>query len=293
MLKDLPNSTMIDKNIRVAILSFKTEDFQLMNILGNRIMSDSLFLDTKYLSLVGFFIKQIALNYLNLKPRITESDYLDAKLIGEKYLDSLFNISKEVDKAKLWSSYHEFNIQIKQYSASELDKEIKNIYGEDPLVTTNVRRWLIEFLTSSKDILLDARNNFLKGIISELQRVGLSYGYEVMDTVIFSCLIALDRYYDYFRLRYSAPDDKIDEEAIRKIVFPHLDSIKRISSSDVLQYDDITNLLWELIKGWREFFIYYSELSLRTPERPIELSKESRTKLSEVLGKALQKELKT
>jgi len=283
---------MIGKNIKVAVLSFKTEDFQLMNILGNRIMSDSLFLNAKDLSLVGFFIKQIALNYLNLKPRLTDPDYLDAKLVGEKYLDSLSNISENIDKAALWSSYHEFNVQVKQYSASELDKEIKEIYGEDPLVTTNVRHWLVEFLVKSKEVLLDARNNFIKGLIGELQRVGLSYGYEVIDTVVFSCLIALDRYYDYFRLQHSQVSNELDEEAVRKVIFPYVDSIQQISSSKDLRYDDITDLLWGLIKGWRESFIYYSELSPRTPERQIELNKESRTKLSEVLGKALQKELK-
>jgi hypothetical protein len=88
MNQDL-NTEMYEKNINVAILAFKTEDFQLMNIIGNRIMSDSLFGDAEEFALLGFFVKQTALNYLNLKPRISDSDFLDAKLVGEKYLDTL------------------------------------------------------------------------------------------------------------------------------------------------------------------------------------------------------------
>ena len=81
MNQDL-NVEMYTKNIKVATLSFKTEDFQLMNIIGNRIMSDSLFGSIEGFALFGFFVKQMALNYLNLKPRISESDFLDAKLVS-------------------------------------------------------------------------------------------------------------------------------------------------------------------------------------------------------------------
>lgn len=287
------NVDMYTKNIKVAALSFKTEDFQLMNIIGNRIMSDSLFGSSEDFALFGFFVKQMALDYLNLKPRISESDFLDAKLVGEKYLETLLSSSEDMDIAKSWADYHEFNIKIGQYSASDIDKNIKEIYGDNPSITENVRHWLIDFLVNHRDMLYDRNNNFFKGLINELQRVGLAYDYTVMDTIIFSCLVALDRYYEYFVIEHTAENGILDKEKVKTTLFPHIDKIKDFSSSSEVDYKEVTHLLWQLIKCWRESFIYYSELPYRPAPKPIELSKEAKKKLSEAVSKALQKEIQT
>ncbi len=284
---------MLTKNIEVATLSFRTDDFQTMNIIGNRIMSDSVFGETMDFSLFGFFIKQTALNYLNLRPVLSDPDFLDAKLVGEKYLDTLSSTSRVIDKVQLWADFHESNIQIIQYSASDADKKIKEIYGDNPQITENVRHWLIELLSNEREILVNAKNNFIKGITNELQRVGLSYGYQVGETIIFSCLTALDRYYEYLMFSHTTENGEIDTETVNTIVFPYIDKIKQISSSSKMNYDDVTIFLSQLIKAWRECFIYYSELPRKVIEKPIELTKESKKKLSEVVSKALQKEIKT
>jgi hypothetical protein len=291
MKKDL-NLEMLAKNIEVAKLSFQRDDFQLMNILGNRIMSDSLFGGNKDFSLFGFFIKQVALNYLNLKPRLDDSDFVGAKLVGEKYLDTLSSASNDIDKAQLWADYHDFNIQIVQYSASDVDEKIKEIYGDAPQITEHVRHWLIDFLSNKREILFNAKNNFIKGIINEFQRIGLSYGYQIRDTIIFSCLIALDRYWEYFVFQQTAVSGEVDQETVRTTVFPYIDKIRQLSSSSNINYDNVTNLLSQLIEAWRESFIYYYELPRKTVEKPVELTEESKKKLSAVVSKALQKEIK-
>jgi hypothetical protein len=291
MNKDL-NVEMYTKNMKVAALSFKMEDFQLMNIISNRIMSDSLFGSSDNFAVFGFFVKQMALNYLNLKPRISESDFLDAKLVGEQYLDTLLSSSEDTDTVKSWADYHEFNIKIRQYSASDIDKSIKEIYGDNPKITENVRYWLIDFLVKDRDMLYDGKNNFLKGLINEFQRVGLTYDYEVRDTVIFSCLVALDRYYEYFVFQHTAGNGVLDTEKVKTTFFPYIDKVKQFSSSSELDYKEATHLLWQLIKSWRESFIYYTELPYKTVQKPIELSKEAKKKLSEAVSKALQKEVK-
>lgn len=286
------NVEMYAKDIQVANIYFKAEDFQLMNVLGNRIMSNSIFGSVKDFALFGFFVKQMALNYMNLKPSISESDFLDAKLVGEKYLDTLLSVNKDINISKSWADYHEFNIQIMQYSASDIDKKIKEIYEQNPNITENVRHWLIDFLIKDREILCDSKNNFIKGIINDFQRVGLSYGYQVKDTIIFSCLIALDRYYEYFVFQNTAQNGAVDKEIVKTTLFPYIDKIKQLSSSIEINYEEVTVLLWQLTKAWREYFIYYSELPYKTTQRPIELSKESKKKLSEAVSKALQREVK-
>ena len=294
MNKDL-NVEMYTKNMKVAALSFKMEDFQLMNVIGNRIMSDCLFGDNETFALFGFFVKQMALNYLNLKPRIAQSDFLGAKLIGEDYLGILLSTSlnMNVDMSKPWLDYHEFNIKIEQYSASDIDKSIKGIYGDNPNITENVRYWLVDFLVKDREMLYDSKNNFLKGLLDEFQRVGLTYNYTIIDTIIFSCLIALDRYYEYFVFQHTSGNGVVDAEKVKTTFFPYIDKVKQFSSSREVDYREVTHLLWQLIKSWRESFIYYRELPYKTVQKPIELSKEDKKKLSEAISKALQKEVKT
>lgn len=292
MKQDL-NVEMYTKNMKIAALSFKMEDFQLMNIIGNRIMSDSLFGSSENFALLGFFVKQMALNYLSLKPRISESDFLDAKLVGEEYLDTLLSSSEDIDIVKSWADYHEFNIKIQQYSASDIDKSIKQIYGDNPNITENVRYWLIDFLVNDREMLYNSRNNFFKGLISEFQRVGLAYDYRVIDTIIFSCIVALDRYYEYFVFQHTAESGVLDTEKVKTTFFPYIDKVRQFSSSSELDYRGATHLLWQLIKSWRESFIYYTELPYKTVQKPIELSREAKKKLSEAVSKALQREVKT
>lgn len=287
------NAEMYVKNIEVASLYFKTEDFQLMNVLGNRIMSDSMFGNIRDFALFGFFVKQMALSYLNLKPRINDSDFLDAKLVGEKYLENLLAASENYDIVKSWSDYHNWNIKIIKYSTSDIENNVKDIYGDNPKITENVRHWLVDFFVTDREILYDSKNNFIKGIISEFQRVGLAYGYQVIDTIIFSCLVALDRYYEYFVFQHTTENGLIDKETVKTTIFPYIDKIKQFSSSSEVDYEEVTHLLWQLIKSWRESFIHYIELRRETTPKPIELSKEAKKKLSETVSKALQKEVKT
>ena len=263
-----------------------------MNIIGNRIMSDALFLEAKKPAVVGFFIKQVALTYLNLKPRLSTSDFLDATLVGEQYFTTLSSDLYNSDWAKLWSDYHEFNIKVMQHPGSSLDMQMKDIYGQDYEFTERVRKWLIAFLIGQKVLIFDRRSNLLKGIITELQRVGSAYNYQIRDTIVYSTLMSLDRYYDYFGSKYAAPGDLVDQEAVTKVIFPYIDAIEHISITEPLPYDEVAEVMWGLIRGWREFFICYLEQPHKTSEKTLELNKESKTKLSEILVKALQKELK-
>jgi hypothetical protein len=274
---------IIEKDLKVAALSFKADDFDLMNIIGNRTMSDAVFFKKVNLAVAGFFVKQVALSFANLKPRLSDSELLEAKLSGDKYTAFLSECNEETDQVQAWANYHQFNLDMRKYPTTGINKQIAEVYGEDYEATSNVRKWLIDFLDANKMRLCDNRNNFIKGIMNELQRVGIAFGYEVKDTIIFSCLLALDRFYDYFRLQYETQIAANNEEAVKTQLFPFLERIRTLSSETSINYEEVNSLLYDMIKKWREYFIYYMELSPRIPPKQVELSKETKTKLSECL----------
>jgi hypothetical protein len=108
-----------------------------------------------------------------------------------------------------------------------------------------------------------------------------------------SMLKALDRYYDYFRVAYRT-DGTIDEEKVKSVIFPYIDQIVSIVSSGKIDVNEIMEVLWKLVSGWRKFFIEYMELLPRgvAVEKAIELPEEAKRKLTESVTKALEGEVK-
>jgi hypothetical protein len=281
--------TMILQDIKAAIRAFELEDFELMNIFGNRIMSNALFGDDGKLALPGFFLKHVAIIYMRLKTYLPSSKFSDAKKVGEEYLATLLDFSKESIEERLWENFHKFNNSIRKYVIGDIEAEV---YEENPKITHNAFKWLIKYLNDKKDVLLRPNNLFLKGILNEMDRLSKVYGCELMDTYAISLLTALDRYFDYFPIAYGTLTGEVDKDKVRSMVFPYIEKIVELFSSENVKPEAVDSILWELIRGWREFFIHYMELPHRAPEKPIELPEEYRKKLAEQIAKALEKEVK-
>jgi len=279
------------EDIRAAIRAFELDDFELMNIFGNRIMSDALFSDSAKLALPGFFLKHVAIVYLRLKARLSGSKFSEAKRVGREYINTLSNLSEEsIKEEKLWQDFHNFINGIRKHTIMDIEREV---YEENPKLTHSIFRWLIKYLNDKKEVLLQPNNVFFKGILNEMDRLSKVYGCELADTYAFSLLVALDRYFDYFQIAYRTPTGDVNTEKVKEKVFPYIEKIAEIfSSEENIEPGSITNILWELIKGWREFYIHYMELPRRVIEKPIELPEEYRKKLAEAIGKALEKEVK-
>uniref|UniRef100_A0A7C4TV32 Uncharacterized protein n=1 Tax=Caldisericum exile TaxID=693075 RepID=A0A7C4TV32_9BACT len=281
-------SMMISQDIKAATRAFEIEDFEFMNILGNRIMSNALFGDDSKLALPGFFLKHVAIVYMWLKAYLPSSKFSEAKKVGKEYLVTLSDFSNERED-KLWENFHKFNNGIRKYTITDIEAEA---YTENPKITHDIFKWLIKYLNDKKDVLLCPNNLFIKGILNEMERVSKVHGCELTDTYAISLLTALDRYFDYFQIAYGTLTGEVDKDKVRSMVFPYIGKITELFSSENVKPEDINSILWELIKGWREFFIQYMELPRRASEKLIELPEEYRKKLAEHIAKALEKEVK-
>jgi hypothetical protein len=280
---------VILQDIKAAIKAFELDDFEWMNIFGNRIMSDALFGDDGKLALPGFFLKHVAITYMRLKASLSSSKFSEAKEVGKKYLATLSRFSMESAEDELWENFHKFNNDIRKYIITDIEREV---YKEDPRIVHNIFKWLIKYLDDKKDVLFHPNNLFLKGILNEMDRLSKVYGCDLKDTYAISLLIALDRYFDYFQIAYRTLTGEVDKDKVRSMVFPYIRKIVELFSSENVEAQAVDNILWELIRGWREFFIHYMEWPRRAPERTIELPEEYRKKLAEYIAKALEKELK-
>jgi hypothetical protein len=283
-------SKMITQDITGAIKAFQADDFDLLNIFGNRIMSDALFGDDSKSALPGFFVKHVALIFLGMKPRLAPAKFSAAKRIGKGYLDTLSTFAENTEDAALWQDFHKFNSDVREYLVIGIDNEV---YEEDPEITRAVPMWLIRYLSDEKEVLLTPYNLFLKGVLNEAERISRVFGCQLADTYAISLLVALDRYYDYVWVRCRTPVGDLNTEKAREMVFPYVEEITQLVCSEAeIKPHEVTIVLWKMIKGWRQSFIHYMELLARTPEKVIELPEESKKKLAQVVGKALEREAK-
>ncbi len=282
-------STILKENLQLANLSLASDDFQSLNIYGNRIMSDSVFMQNRESAIIGFFIKHVALNFLYLQTSISKQDLLDVKLVAKNFMDSIPHEVEDINVEHLFLEFHEFNQQVKRHFVSDTEKDV---YDVNPEITDIVRLSLVNLLVSNKELLCNPNNNIINGLIGELERFCKAYDYQSKDTLTFCILVALDRYYGYFRYHHSTTDGKVDKEKTNTIISPYIENIRKLVTNADINYDDFTELMWELIKGWREFFIFYGETPNIKPQQPITLPEESRQKLSKAFSKALEKEIK-
>ncbi|MBS7631644.1 hypothetical protein KEJ47_08800 [Candidatus Bathyarchaeota archaeon] len=283
----------IRQDIEAALRAFEREDFENLNIFANRIMADVVFSTEGKLALPGFFLKNIAFVYGNLKTRAPATSFSTAKSIGSRYLDSLGKLvaKSDFDENRLWQEYHEFSDKIRKFQMNEFEE---TSYKDNLDFTHHAIKWLIRYLDEKRDILFDPNNVFLKGLLNEMDRIFRVHGGELIDTYAISLVTALDGYYDYFRLAYKTPDAGINQNKVKEIIFPFVDKIVNILSSEEINVSEVDGVLWELIRGWREFFIHYMELRPRpgfVVERGIELPEEAKKRLTETITRALEKEV--
>ena len=291
-MDDNLHQEMIRDDFKFATAAFDTGDFQLMNIAGNRLMSDAILGPNVRAAIIGFFIKDLAINYMNLKSQLSDSDFAKAKSFGQRYLVSAAVNLTSIDwQSLVWTDFHVCDSQLTKYQPSAVEA---GVYRENLSVTAYASHYFVDYLIENKDLLCDSHNNLLDAILSELQRISRVFGAAVSDTATFALLVALQRYYEYLRSICTVRDGQLDSEKLAPQINPFIDRLAAITRAPELSYQGVNTLLWDLIRRWREFFWSYAESRRKTPslDKVIELPEESKKKLSEVVGKALQKELK-
>lgn len=286
---------VVRSDIEASVKAFKENDFENMNIFANRSMANAILGEDKKLILPGFFMKELAAVFGTLEARRGREQpaFSTAKTMGVDYVNLLSKLlsKKDFEESELWHNFHELNVKLRKFVMITFEEQT---YQEDTRFTRHAFEWLINYLEKKKQTLLNPRNLLLKGILNEMDRIFRAHGGMLLDTCALSLIRALDRYYDYCRIAYGKTDGTLDEDRITSIIFPYIERIRNLFSSPTeTQASIVSETLWGLVKGWREFFIEYMELPRPKIEieRGVELPEEAKRKIAESVTKTLEKEI--
>jgi hypothetical protein len=284
---------VIKSDFNMASVAFNSGNYELMNIFANRLMSNALFGDNKLYSMYGVFIKEVAIDFLFLEKSVVE------KIVphGKKFFNEILPLldSTKIDVTKIWDIYYEYIKETRKFFI--LDVEKKN-YLEDPEITRGMINYIFNEMLKTNENLLDENSVILKGFLNELVRLINVYGISQRDVIIFILIRVFDRYFDYAIFSSTSQSKGIDKELLDKKISPFMDRIRELYNiSDKKEYSALTpiasELICDIIIEWRKYFIKYLEIGriAQKESRKIELSEDSKKKISETIATALQKDI--
>jgi len=186
-------------------------------------------------------------------------------------------------------TYNHFCNRIRKHQQNEYEKES---YEENVEFTHFAFRWLLEKLSEDRDVFFHDKNQFMRGILNEMDRIFRVHGGELVDLYALSLVKALQLYSDY--MEYFSKDER--DEIIKKSLFPYIDDIVKTLLEGPVDQKEVTLLLKHIIIDWRLCFIHFMErprlVSIREEEERVPITEETKKKISETVAKALEEEVK-
>ena len=311
-MKDFLKRVLIS-HINATREAYEKHDFELMNIFSNRIMSDAFISENISVGMAGFFLKNASLYFTKAFGNPAMGDLLKQEMDGKvldttkRLFDSFLYMPVENNSVKVWwKNYVEFRSSVGILLITDIER--KTYKDLQPEITTFTTCKLFKYLVNRKDVLLKKNNNILGGIINETYRT-INVVREGVLAILFESIISsmqwIFEYYqnlaDFQETELKAPKNiqfiLQQIEKVETILSPYFDEQPKELDDEL--YQKASEIIWENIKEWRRLFIEYLDLPNRqgislaqAPRKTPELHHEAKEKLTNLMAKKIQEELK-
>ena len=117
---------VIRQDIKVARNAIDGKDFGMVNVIGNRIMSNLLVEDREELMIIGWMLKDLGGELAGIKERKEESKLENAIKLAKEHLDELGDMltAKRTSASDLWDRYFDIEKKIRKSLLSKLEDEV-------------------------------------------------------------------------------------------------------------------------------------------------------------------------
>lgn len=280
----------LQQDLKAIVLALEEDDFENTNIFANRLMSDASILNDHKHMLIGFFLKDVALEMMELTAMKPATALATAKAHATMFVSSMKQHANKENFAEgeIWDEYVVLMDKLRKYHLTQHEQKA---YADDKEFTHKIAAWLLQYLRRAQNLLLENKSQLLKGMLNELGRTYRVFGAEKPDIIFLSLLTALDRVCDYVRFAYQSPDGSIKSESAKSEILPYLERILDAMQAESVNIEKVDALLSELIIKWREAFINYLEVPhlVRVPvEKGVQLPDETKKRITEAVTKALE-----
>jgi hypothetical protein len=280
------------EDLQVAKNALEEEDFRTFSIISNRVMSNAIFGTERKFAIVGFMFREISMLLAQIKAITKPTPYSTALALAKEHLKKVLKdtSSPGFSEATLWPTYAKFLDQIRSYELPEFEAKT---YRTDYRFTRGVYSSLLAYLGSNKSRLLNPRNQMLNGILNEMVRVHRSHGGELPEVYVASVMYLLSWCDQYPKAVANSQEEF--EKMVNEEILPLVDRAI-VALKEPLDAETIGQLVWDLIRRWRYYFIEFMEQSgtiIETQrQKSIPLPEETKKKLSTAITKSLEEQVK-
>jgi len=282
----------IKQDMLVAIEALKRGNFDLVNIIGNRIATDSMIMKRKDLIIIGFLIKEVSLEIRRIK-EINEKNLTRCKDTGRKFLEGILSLLEDdkIENKEIWERYQDYEKRVRKYLISDIES---SLYKDNPDFTRETRTMLLEHLNGNKKLLTRRGNRLVEGIVSEISRVINTYGFYLEDLVFYLVMKVFSSYYDYFIYDYYLEEKEEEKMKKEKEINSYVGNIYELFSAESNLNDlceQSAKIIGDLGIKWRMYFINFGEIGMIV-ERRLELPPEAKKEIEEGIAEIFERRVK-
>ncbi len=265
---------ILQQDVSASIHFFEKNDFISMNIAANRYLENCIIFDDYRLCLSGVFIKDMANDYIGIIKHPDKSKKINsAKAIGKIFISKIKEYFKDLKEEKLWEEFHKYNLNINDFLRDEMDAH----YRRNLSFSSQSFKFLLNYLKNNISYLYVINNRFLEGISSIMVRVIRNHSFTINELKIYLYIKFLDLLYQYLYYE-NFKNDSLDIENIKKELPIYLEYIKSINEEKDIDVINFDKSLWQIVKKWREMYIFYRNIPRQTKEVliPVEMKKDKK-----------------
>jgi len=281
---------VIREDLFVAIAAIEADNFELVNIIGNRISTDAMIIGKEDLVMLGLLVKEVH-GELSAIKGLNPSKLKEGKQEAARFLrESQSALKGNQTVMDLWHMYHAYENSIRCYLVPAIESQI---YKSRPEYTSKTRNFLVDYLRQNREQFLRGNYNLFDGIVTEMAKQINLYGFGIEDLAFYLTMKAFYNYYLYFRIDYQSSSGEYKDERERQAL-SFLDGVLEIFTGEKAK-DEICVESAKIINGlvvqWRKYFLELGEIIFRVGERRSELPPELRGKIEQLLAEGLEREI--
>lgn len=259
------NYLMIDMNNPLEVLyqdleyctkAFEKDNFELMNIAANRLMENSVFLESEEFFLISSILKDIANDYMGIIAS-NKNIFNSAKVIGKKMIMSIkANLNNEIDSKNIWEEFQAFTESIDEFHKDELESEV---YVKNTEFTSSIFKKMLELLEENKEVLKKKNNSLFNGILGVMVRIMKNHSCTLKETMVYVYFKLLYFLYNYI-LEKNYNETEISEEDYKEYIEMHIIFIIKYYFNNMLDLKKFNSELLLIGKKYRKLYLLYNPL---------------------------------
>ncbi len=250
---------ILNQDINVCADLFDKNNFRLINIIANRYIENCLIFNEYQLCLPGVFIKDMVNDYIGIINNPDKSKKINsAKVVAEGLLSKIQEFFKDLNEESLWNEFHKYNLSINEFLRGDIDAH----YLKNPQFSSQSFEFLLNYIESHSNYLYMINNKFLEGILDIMVRVIRNHYFNLKELMIYIYIKSLGYLYQYFYYE-NFSSKQLNKEKLKEDLSVYLEYINSFKEKKEIDFTDFNKNLWNIVKKWREMYIFYKGLQIK------------------------------